>query len=213
MTQTLPANPPQTGRTDPKPAPVKRGVPEGLWMRCVACGESLFRKAVAENLNVCTSCGHHFRVPARQRAEQLCDTGSFEERHADLVSTDPLGFVDRKGYPERLAAERAKSGEPDALVCGRGFVKGRPVLLAAMDPTFMMGSMGGVVGGEDHPDHRGGDRRAAAAGDRLVLRRGQDAGVDALADAARQDLGRAGAARRGRRAVRERAGRPDDRRG
>ena len=115
-------------------------------MRCSACGEMLYKKAVAENLNVCPSCAHHFRVSARDRVRQICDTDTFEERHADLAANDPLKFADRKGYADRLVAERMKSGNPDALVCGRGFVKGRPLMLAAMDPTFMMGSMGSVVG-------------------------------------------------------------------
>ena len=115
-------------------------------MRCTSCGEMLYRKAVAENKNVCTSCGFHFRVPARQRVQQVCDADTFEERHADLTSTDPLTFTDRKAYADRLKAETLKSGERDALICGRGFVKGRPIMLAVMDPSFMMGSMGSVVG-------------------------------------------------------------------
>ncbi|MGF1633095.1 MAG: acetyl-CoA carboxylase, carboxyltransferase subunit beta [Phycisphaerae bacterium] len=131
--------------TEPQP---KQGIPAGLWLRCPACGEMLYKKAVEENLHVCTSatCGHHFRVSARQRVAQLCDPGSFEEAHADLEATDPLKFVDRKPYAERIVSEQLKSGNKDALVCGRGFVKGRPVALAVMDPTFMMGSMGSVVG-------------------------------------------------------------------
>jgi acetyl-CoA carboxylase carboxyl transferase subunit beta len=65
---------------------------------------------------------------------------------ADVRPADPIGFVDKKSYADRLAAEQKKSGNPDAVVCGRGFIKGRPVMLAVMDPTFMMGSMGSVVG-------------------------------------------------------------------
>ena len=137
----------ETPTLPPTTVPAKRsGVPEGLWMRCTSCGEMLYRKAVAENKNVCTSCGFHFRVPARQRVAQVCDADTFEERHADLTSTDPLSFTDRKAYADRLRAETLKSGEKDALICGRGFVKGRPIMLAVMDPSFMMGSMGSVVG-------------------------------------------------------------------
>ena len=127
------------------PIPTKR-VPEGLWMRCPECSEMLFRKAVEAELSVCPKCQAHFRLSARQRVAQLLDTDSFEERHADLQPTDPLGFVDKKAYKDRLKSERMKSGNPDALVCGRGFIKGRPLVLAVMDPTFMMGSMGSVVG-------------------------------------------------------------------
>ncbi len=124
----------------------KEGIPEGLWMRCPGCGEMLFRKAVEENLHVCPNCNYHFRISARTRIEHLVDPGSFEERYTDILPTDPLGFVDRKDYTDRLRDERTKSGESDAVVCGKGFIKGRPMMLAAMDPNFMMGSMGSVVG-------------------------------------------------------------------
>ena len=124
----------------------KEGIPEGLWMRCTECGAMLFRKVVEEGLFVCPECQHHFRISARVRIAQLVDPGSFEEMFADVEPTDPLKFVDKKSYSERLTSEAAKSGEPDAVVCGKGFIKGRPIMMAAMDPTFMMGSMGSVVG-------------------------------------------------------------------
>lgn len=127
-------------------APRKEGIPEGLWLRCPECEEMLFRKVVEEALHVCPSCQHHFRISARQRIEQLVDPGSFEEMFTDVVPADPIGFVDKKSYADRLAAEQKKSGNTDAVVCGRGFIKGRPIMLAVMDPTFMMGSMGSVVG-------------------------------------------------------------------
>jgi acetyl-CoA carboxylase carboxyl transferase subunit beta len=122
------------------------GVPEGLWMRCPECGDMLFRKVVEESLHVCPNCQYHFRIGARVRIEQLVDTGSFEEMFADIFPTDPLAFVDRKNYSDRLKNEQAKTGDPDAVVCGKGFIKGRPIMLAVMNPDFMMGSMGSVVG-------------------------------------------------------------------
>jgi acetyl-CoA carboxylase carboxyl transferase subunit beta len=128
-------------------APVKReGIPEGLWLRCPECEEMLFRKVVEENLWVCPGCQYHFRVGARQRIEQLVDPGSFEEMFDDIEPTDPLKFVDKKAYKDRLKSERERAGNPDAVVCGKAFIKGRPILLAVMDPNFMMGSMGSVVG-------------------------------------------------------------------
>jgi acetyl-CoA carboxylase carboxyl transferase subunit beta len=128
--------------------PAKRadGVPEGLWMRCPECGDMLFRKVVEESLQVCPNCQYHFRISARVRIAQLVDPESFEEMFADIFPLDPLAFVDKKGYADRLLAEQAKTGNPDAVVCGKGFIKGRPIMIAAMDPTFMMGSMGSVVG-------------------------------------------------------------------
>jgi acetyl-CoA carboxylase carboxyl transferase subunit beta len=124
----------------------KDGVPEGLWMRCGDCGAMLFRKVVEEALHVCPECQYHFRISARQRIEQLVDPGSFEEMFEDLEPADPLKFVDKKSYKDRLKSEQEKSGEKDAVVCGKGFIKGRPIMMAVMDPTFMMGSMGSVVG-------------------------------------------------------------------
>jgi acetyl-CoA carboxylase carboxyl transferase subunit beta len=106
----------------------------------------LFRKVVEEALHVCPECQYHFRISARTRIEQLTDPGSFEEMFADIEPTDALKFVDKKAYKDRLKSEQEKSGEPDAVVCGKGFIKGRPIMIAAMDPTFMMGSMGSVVG-------------------------------------------------------------------
>jgi len=124
----------------------KDGVPEGLWMRCPDCGAMLFRKVVEEALHVCPECQYHFRISARQRIEQLVDPGSFEEMFDDIEPTDPLKFVDKKTYRDRLKSEREESGEKDAVVCGKGFIKGRPIIMSVMDPTFMMGSMGSVVG-------------------------------------------------------------------
>jgi len=115
-------------------------------MRCPDCGDMLFRKVVEESQHVCPNCQYHFRISARVRIEQLVDPGSFEEMFADITPLDPLGFVDKKAYAQRLKDEQEKSGSPDAVVCGKAFIKGRPIMMAVMDPTFMMGSMGSVVG-------------------------------------------------------------------
>ena len=106
----------------------------------------LFRKVVEEALSVCPECQHHFRVSARNRVAQLADTGSFEEMFDDIEPADPLKFTDKKAYKDRLKSEQLKTGNIDAVVCGKAFIKGRPIALAVMDPTFMMGSMGSVVG-------------------------------------------------------------------
>ncbi len=124
----------------------KSSIPEGLWLRCPGCDKMLFRKAMEANLHVCPECGHHFRISATERVRQLCDEKSFEPRKWKLEGADPLGFVDLKPYPDRLAAEQKKTGQPEAVQAGRGFIKGRPVALCCLDLTFMMGSMGSVVG-------------------------------------------------------------------
>ncbi len=124
----------------------KRGVPEGLWLRCPQCKATIFRKEAESRLNVCPECGHHFYVPARDRIRQLLDEESFEEWFTDLRPRDPLEFKDRLPYAERLRAEQTKTGMPDAAVVGRGFIRGRPVVLGITDFQFMAGSMGSVVG-------------------------------------------------------------------
>lgn len=124
----------------------KLDVPEGLWRRCPGCEDMIFAKTVTENLEVCPECQYHFRVRAKTRIEQLCDEGSFEELLADYAPVDALEFHDLQDYKSRLESSQKKTGLNDAVVMGKAFVKGRPVMLAAMDPEFMMGSMGSVVG-------------------------------------------------------------------
>jgi acetyl-CoA carboxylase carboxyl transferase subunit beta len=126
----------------------KRGVPEGLWMRCEGCGATVFRKMVDEQMGVCpeAGCDYHFYVPARRRIEQLLDQDSFEEWYGELASLDPLGFADRRPYPERLREEQARTGLREACIVGRGYLRGRPLVCGVTDSAFIMGSMGSVVG-------------------------------------------------------------------
>src|SRR5271167_40198 len=124
----------------------KRGVPEGLWIRCPQCKATIFRKEAESRFNVCPECEYHFYVPAKARIAQLLDEDSFEEWFAELAPCDPLGFKDRIIYAERLSAEQAKTGMKDAAVVGKGFIRGRPVVFGVTDFAFMAGSMGSVVG-------------------------------------------------------------------
>src|SRR4051812_16415610 len=124
----------------------KRGVPEGLWIRCPQCKATIFRKEMESRLSVCPECHHHFYLPARERIKQLLDEESFEEWFTELRPRDPLGFNDRISYAERLKLEQAKTGMPDAAVVGKGHIRGRAVILAVTDFAFMAGSMGSVVG-------------------------------------------------------------------
>ena len=121
-------------------------VPAGLWSSCENCGHMVYEKEVAEALHVCPECGHHRRIDARTRIEQLVDTDSFEEFSEDLRSTDPLSFRDRIPYKDRLKREQEKTNETEAVVVGKAFIRGRPVILAVMNPAFIMASMGAVVG-------------------------------------------------------------------
>src|SRR5580704_17097088 len=94
----------------------KRGVPEGLWLRCPQCKATVFRKEAEARLNVCPECEYHFYLPAGERIAQLLDKDSFAEWYTDRRPVDPLGFQDRIPYHERPAAEQAKTGMPDAAV-------------------------------------------------------------------------------------------------
>jgi len=124
----------------------RKELPSHLWTQCPDCGEMLFNKQLARNNSVCTKCEHHFKIAARERIDLLVDKGSFVEHDADLVSGDPLGFVDSKPYPQRIEAARIKSGANDAVICGTARIGGAPVELAVMDFEFIGGSMGSVVG-------------------------------------------------------------------
>jgi acetyl-CoA carboxylase carboxyl transferase subunit beta len=126
--------------------PTKRGVPEGLWMRCPQCKATIFRKEAESRLNVCPECDYHFYLPARERIKQLLDEASFEEWFTDLNPIDPLQFKDRLPYSERIKAEQAKTGLRDAAIVGRGYIRARPVVFGVTDFAFMAGSMGSVVG-------------------------------------------------------------------
>ena len=121
-------------------------VPEGLWTKCVSCGETIYTKDIEDNLNVCPKCSHHYRISARQRLELLLDEGSFMEFDADMVSVDSLNFKDSKSYQERIDAALAKGGSKDAIICGAGRVAETPVQICVFDFSFMGGSMGSVVG-------------------------------------------------------------------
>jgi acetyl-CoA carboxylase carboxyl transferase subunit beta len=125
----------------------RKEMPDGLWTRCPACEHMLYRSAVEKNLNVCPECDYHFRIDALTRIGYLVDEGSFEETHDHLTSNDPLDFNFRgTTYRQRLKADENKSGSKEAMRIGKAFIKGRGVVLAVMEPNFLMGSMGYVVG-------------------------------------------------------------------
>jgi len=135
-------------RKDKKPlkAEDRRDLPGDVFEKCNGCGEILYREKLAQNLQVCPTCGHHFRIDAEQYVALLMDEGSFEEMDAGLRSGDPLSFKDLKPYSERLRAAEEKVGRLDAVLSGVGTVDGLAVALAVMDFRFIGGSMGSVVG-------------------------------------------------------------------
>ena len=124
----------------------KRDIPETVWMKCTGCGETVFRKLVEERLMVCPECHYHYSIPAQYRIELITDEGSFQERHANLSPTDPLGFKDLHSYKDRLKRHQHQTGLKDAVVCGTAAIAGYEVVLCVMDSRFLMASMGSVVG-------------------------------------------------------------------
>ena len=119
---------------------------ENVFVKCDGCEAHLFKGELEDSLQVCKHCSHHFRIGARERLSLLFDQGKFEELDAEVISIDPLGFVDSKPYQDRLNQARETSGLPEAIINARGTVGDHPVVAGAMDMSFIGGSMGSAVG-------------------------------------------------------------------
>ena len=124
----------------------KKSIPEGIWTSCPACKSVLYRAELERNLSVCTKCGHHLRVGARERLRQFLDPDSGVEIGANIAPNDFLKFKDSKRYRDRLSAAQKETGEADALVVMLGTLFGMPTVGCAFEFNFMAGSMGSVVG-------------------------------------------------------------------
>jgi acetyl-CoA carboxylase carboxyl transferase subunit beta len=119
---------------------------EGLWVKCDECRQIIWKKDLEENLNVCPKCERHFRIDARTRLGQLLDDNQYETFDSDLSSTDPLKFVDLRAYSSRLQRAQSDTGLKDAVINASGKLNGRPVIVSALEYSFIGGSMGAVVG-------------------------------------------------------------------
>jgi acetyl-CoA carboxylase carboxyl transferase subunit beta len=124
----------------------KREMPGGLWMRCPGCTNLQYRRVVEERLRVCPECSYHFEISAHERIAILCDEDSFEEQFGELCSTDPLGFVARKAYTDRLMQAQKATGLRDACVVGTAAIEDTPCVFGCTDSRFLRGSMGSVTG-------------------------------------------------------------------
>lgn len=124
----------------------RRETPDNLWTKCKECGTMLFHREVLDNLNVCTSCGHHMAITPRDRFISLFDGGIFAEIDVPTPIDDPLTFRDQKKYPDRMKAAQKGTGEKDAMLVGTGDIGRTPIVAAAQDFSFMGGSMGMYVG-------------------------------------------------------------------
>ncbi len=119
---------------------------EGIFVKCLECDNALYKRELKESLQVCTHCGYHFRLPARERLDSLFDAGEYEKLDEEITSADPLDFVDTKPYIERIEQAKASSGLPEAIVSGKGTVGAHLVYAGAMSMDFIGGSMGSAVG-------------------------------------------------------------------
>jgi acetyl-CoA carboxylase carboxyl transferase subunit beta len=119
---------------------------EGLFTKCEGCRAIIWKKDVEANEMVCPKCNYHFRIHARRRLQLLFDQSGYEVTDTDLVSPDPLGFVDRQPYAQKLAEAQRNTGLNDAVINARGTIGGKPAYISAMEYSFIGGSMGSVVG-------------------------------------------------------------------
>ncbi len=124
----------------------KKDMPGGLWLKCENCTQMVYRKELEEAGRVCPACSFHFTLPGTERVAATLDEGSFEEMYEELTGLDRLEFTDSIRYSEKLERTIARTGQNEALICGRGTIEGRAVVVAVLDFKFMGGSMGEVVG-------------------------------------------------------------------
>jgi len=125
---------------------VKKGVPDGLWVKCPTCSEFLYKPELEKSLSVCRHCSHHFRVEPSIYHSLLLDSGSSKELFTNLQSEDLLQFKAGKKYKDQLVAAKKKTGQKDAINCYHGKIEDRDVALGIMNFSFIGGSMGSVVG-------------------------------------------------------------------
>jgi acetyl-CoA carboxylase carboxyl transferase subunit beta len=124
----------------------KRDIPEGLWTKCPKCETMVFDKELDANLKVCSHCGHHFPIGARERIHSLVETCTFEEMDAEMTSVDVLTFTGVASYISKLESYQKSTGLKDAVITGICKIGAHRAALGVMDFSFLGGSMGSVVG-------------------------------------------------------------------
>jgi acetyl-CoA carboxylase carboxyl transferase subunit beta len=124
----------------------KKDMPGGLWVKCDACSQTIYRKDLEDNDLVCPHCSFHFTVTGSERVKMVADSGTYEERFAGFKAVDRLEFENNGSYAEKVKKTAEKTGHAEALLCGLAEVCGRPVVLCVLDFKFLGGSMGEVVG-------------------------------------------------------------------
>jgi acetyl-CoA carboxylase carboxyl transferase subunit beta len=124
----------------------KKEIPEGLWARCSNCKTLFSSDDLAKNNYVCDRCSHHERIGSEEYFKLIFDEGKYKELNQNIVSGDPLGFEDTKKYTDRVKATQKSSGLKDAIRTAKGKIDGMDFIIAAMDFSFIGGSMGSVMG-------------------------------------------------------------------
>lgn len=124
----------------------KKGVPEGLWVKCSGCSSVLYHTELVKNLSVCPNCNHHHRLTARERITQFLDELGQEEIAGNLEPVDRLKFKDSKKYKDRIYQAQKATGEKEALILMKGTLERQPIVVSAFEFNFMGGSMGATVG-------------------------------------------------------------------
>ncbi|HHW40879.1 MAG TPA: acetyl-CoA carboxylase carboxyltransferase subunit beta [Syntrophomonadaceae bacterium] len=127
----------------PGTVPEREEEKEPLWIKCPGCGEILYVRELEKGLKVCSKCRYHFRLSAPERIAATVDDNTFQELDGDLQAVDPLSFP---AYRPKLSSAEQETGMRDAILTGQGTIEGWPVLIGALEPNFIMGSMGCIVG-------------------------------------------------------------------
>ena len=125
----------------------RKDVPENLWQNCPKCATMIHHKDLRENLNVCNSCNHHFRMSVEDRINLLFTKEDTAEIELDKISDDPLNFTDKKKYKDRLKEYRKKTQKDDAFILLETKIGKSEIICGLMNFAFMGGSMGRAVGG------------------------------------------------------------------
>jgi len=124
----------------------KKGIPDGIWVKCNSCNATLYNPELFRTLYVCPKCNYHMRINARQRIEQILDADNRLEIAAEITTVDRLKFKDTKKYKDRLSAAQKTTGEKDALIAMQGSIQGLSVVATFFNFNFIGGSMGAAVG-------------------------------------------------------------------
>ncbi len=125
----------------------KTSIPDGVWMKCPGCKETVYKNEVEDNLSCCPDCEHHMRISSKRRIEIFTDFNSFQETHTHISAADPLNFtVGKETYAERIERAKQQSGLNEALITGTAKLRGAKICLGIMDSTFIMASMSSALG-------------------------------------------------------------------